>query len=137
MIRYSLKCDKGHTFDSWFKSGEAFEKLKASNMVACAVCGSDDVAKTLMAPSVSTDKERPLSAPHSPAEQALAELRKEVESKSEYVGTRFATEARAMHDGNAPIRSIYGEAKAEEAKALIEEGVPVIPLPFGPKKTQN
>ncbi len=137
MIRYSLKCDKGHTFDSWFKSGEAFEKLKASNMVACAVCGSDDVAKTLMAPSVSTDKERPLSAPHSPAEQALAELRKEVESKSEYVGTRFAKEARAMHDGNAPIRSIYGEAKAEEAKALIEEGVPVIPLPFGPKKTQN
>lgn len=137
MIRYSLKCDKGHTFDSWFKSGEAFEKLKASNMVACAVCGSDDVAKTLMAPSVSTDKERPLSAPHSPAEQALAELRKEVESKSEYVGTRFAKEARAMHDGNAPIRSIYGEAKADEAKALIEEGVPVIPLPFGPKKTQN
>ncbi|WIV51125.1 DUF1178 family protein [Marivivens sp. LCG002] len=137
MIRYSLKCDKGHTFDSWFKSGEAFEKLKASKMVACAVCGSDDVAKTLMAPSVSTDKERPLSAPHSPAEQALAELRKEVESKSEYVGTRFAKEARAMHDGNAPIRSIYGEAKADEAKALIEEGVPVIPLPFGPKKTQN
>ena len=137
MIRYSLKCDKGHTFDSWFKSGEAFEKLKASNMVACAVCGSDDVAKTLMAPSVLTDKERPLSAPHSPAEQALAEIRKEVESKSEYVGTRFAKEARAMHDGNAPIRSIYGEAKAEEAKALIEEGVPVIPLPFGPKKTQN
>lgn len=137
MIRFSLKCDKGHTFDSWFKSGEAFETLKASGMVTCSICGTDAVSKTLMAPSVSTDKERPLSAPHSPAEQALSELRKEVESKSEYVGTGFAKEARAMHDGEAPIRSIYGEAKAEEAKALIEDGVPVIPLPFGPKKTQN
>ncbi len=137
MIRFSLKCDNGHTFDSWFKSGEAFEKLKASKMVSCSVCGSDAVTKTLMAPSVSTDKERPLSAPHTPAEQALAELRKEVESKSEYVGSGFAKEARAMHDGAAPMRSIYGEAKAEEAKALIEDGVPVVPLPFGPKKTQN
>lgn len=137
MIRFSLKCDKGHTFDSWFKSGDAFDTLRASKMVACAVCGSNEVTKTLMAPSVSTDKERPLSAPHSPAEQALAELRKEVETKSEYVGKGFAKEARAMHDGEAPVRSIYGEAKLEDAKALIEDGVPVVPLPFGPKKIQN
>ena len=137
MIRFSLKCDKDHTFDSWFKSGEAFDTLAASGMVTCAVCGSTDVAKTLMAPSVSTDTDRPLSAPRSPAEQAMAEMRKQVEENSEYVGKGFAKEARAMHDGDSPARSIYGEARLDEAKALIEDGVPVVPLPFGPRKQQN
>lgn len=78
-----------------------------------------------------------LSKPANPQEQALADLRKEVEANSDYVGMNFASEARAMHDGNTPERSIYGEAKPEEARKLIEEGIPVAPLPFMPNRKIN
>ena len=67
----------------------------------------------------------------------MKELRENVEANSEDVGSNFAKEARAMHDGTAPERSIYGEAKIEDAKALIEDGVPVVPLPFGPNRKTN
>jgi hypothetical protein len=108
-------------------------------MLACAVCGSVAVTKALMAPAVTTERpaERPLSAPASPAEQALADLRRKVEESSEYVGLSFAAEARAMHDGDMPERSIWGEARADEARRLIDDGVPVAPLPFGPRKRTN
>ncbi len=79
----------------------------------------------------------PLGAPASAAEQALKELRTQVEANSDYVGKDFASEARAMHDGEAPERAIYGEAKVEEAKALIEDGVPVTPLPFSIGRKTN
>ena len=138
MIRYTLSCADGHRFDSWFASAEAFDGLSASGHLSCAVCGSDKVEKALMAPSVRADKdEAKLSAPASPAEQALAELRRHVEENSEYVGMSFAKEARAIHDGAAPERPIYGEARAEEARKLIEDGVPVAPLPFRPKSKAN
>ncbi|WP_420858425.1 DUF1178 family protein [Marivivens marinus] len=135
MIRYTLKCDRDHIFESWFQSADAFDKLAKAGMVACAECGSSSVEKSLMAPAVTTD--RPLSAPKDPREAALAKMREEVEKNSEYVGLSFAKEARAMHAGDTPERSIYGEAKPEEAKALIEEGVPVLPLPFKPRKQAN
>ena len=140
MIRYALSCSKDHAFDSWFQSADAFDRLKAAGMVTCAVCGSIEVQKSIMAPRVRTSdaaSETPLSAPASPAEQALRELREKVEANSENVGTNFAKEARAMHDGTAPERSIFGEAKIEDAKALIEDGVPVVPLPFGPNRKTN
>ena len=148
MIQYALKCADGHTFDSWFQSAEAYEKLAATGMVACAVCGSDKVEKAMMTPRVSQGRKsadpepepqpaRPLSQPASAAEQALAELRRKVEENSDYVGMNFATEARAIHEGAAPERPIYGEAKPEEARALIEEGVPVAPLPFTPNRKTN
>jgi hypothetical protein len=138
MIRYSLNCDKGHGFDSWFKSADAFDALKASGMVTCAVCGSAAVEKSLMAPSVRTEPgERPLSDRKTPFEEAVAGLRQEVEKNSEYVGMSFASEARAMHEGAVPTRAIYGEAKVEEAKKLLEDGVPVAPLPFAPRKRSN
>ncbi|WP_298257719.1 DUF1178 family protein [uncultured Litoreibacter sp.] len=138
MIRYALSCAKDHSFDSWFQSADAFDKLKAAGMVTCAICGSGDVQKSIMAPPVRTSsKDAPLSAPSSPAEQALKELREKVEATSEDVGENFASEARAMHDGTAPERSIFGEAKIEDAKALIEDGVPVVPLPFGPNRKTN
>ncbi len=137
MIRYSLKCAKDHSFDSWFASSAAFEALAKSGHLACAVCGVADVTKTLMAPAVSAEADRPLSAPGSAAEQALADLRRKVEENSEYVGLSFAAQARAMHDGDAPARSIYGEARIDEARALIEDGVPVGPLPFAPRKRAN
>lgn len=146
MIQYSLKCAKGHTFDSWFQSAAAFDKLAAAGMVQCAVCGSSDVEKALMAPRVQPGREaepaaaapeRPLSAPSTAIEQALAEFKRKIEASSEYVGMNFAAEARAIHDGDAPERPIYGEAKAEEARALIEDGVPVTPLPFLPNRKTN
>lgn len=147
MIKYSLKCDQDHSFDSWFQSGDAFTKLAASGMVQCAVCGSAKVEKRLMAPAVSTDRPdtpapkpeeaRPLSAPANPAEAAMKALREKVEANSEYVGLSFAKEARAMHLGEAPERSIYGEAKLDDARKLLEEGVPVTPLPFAPKRKSN
>ncbi len=150
MINYTLKCANDHRFDSWFQSAAAFDKLKAAGMVACAVCGDTNVEKAMMAPRVrparsaaakpqettpapapgAANAPGPLSQPASPAEQALKELRDHVEANSDYVGKDFASEARAMHVGDAPERPIYGEAKVEEAKALIEDGVPVAPLPF-------
>ena len=84
-----------------------------------------------------TAPEAPLSAPANPAEQALKELRKEIEKSSDYVGRDFAREARAMHSGEAPARSIWGETRGDEAKKLIEEGVPVAPLPFLPTRKSN
>ena len=133
MIRYDLKCSKGHRFDSWSGSSADYDKLMTAKMVSCAVCGDLDVTKAIMAPRISKG-ERPLSAPASPAEQAVKELRKKIESNADNVGTNFAAEARAIHDGDAPERPIYGEAKIEEAKALVDDGIPGAPLPWGNKK---
>ncbi len=138
MIHYNLTCASGHEFDSWFKSSEAFDGLVAAARVSCPVCGSTEVSKALMAPAVAVSGEaRDLGAPASEVEQALAALRRQVEENSEYVGLNFAAEARKMHDGDLPTRSIYGEAKLEEAKQLIEDGVPVAPLPFMPRRKTN
>lgn len=143
MIRYSLKCSDDHSFDSWFASADAFEKLNSSGMVACPVCGSDKVEKTLMAPRVTPGRKKaqaeatPLSTPMSEAEAAIAKLRKHVEENSDYVGLSFAQEARKMHDGEVESRPIFGEAKMEDAKQLIDDGVPVAPLPFMPQRKTN
>ena len=142
MIRYSLKCENGHSFDSWFQSAEAFEKLLGVDMVTCAVCGAFNVEKAIMAPQVRMANKKDavtgtLSAPASPAEQALIEMRKKIEDNSEDVGTNFAAEARAIHSGDAPERSIYGEAKIQDAKALIDDGIGVTPLPWGNKGKVN
>lgn len=155
MIKFTLKCDQDHQFESWFQSSDAFEKLADAGMVNCAVCGSAQVTKAIMAPSVQAARnkanavtsepenlpvpaaERPLSQPQNAAEEALKELRRQVEENSEYVGLQFTQQARAMHAGETPERPIYGEAKAEDAKALIDEGVPVTPLPFATGRKTN
>lgn len=141
MIQYSLKCAEGHSFDSWFQSAAAFDKLQAAGHVACAICGSGSVEKALMAPRVSmgeAERAKPaLSAPKTPAEQALAALKAHVEKTSDYVGRDFAKEARAMHLGETPERPIWGEARGEEAKALLDEGIAVAPLPFTPSRKSN
>lgn len=134
MIRFTLKCDRDHQFESWFQSGAAFDKLVASGMVTCTTCGSSQVTKSIMAPAVSTSSE--ITVPK-PTEAALAAMREHVESNSDYVGKTFAKEARAMHDGVTPERAIYGEANLAEAKKLVEDGVPVMPLPFVPRKKTN
>lgn len=151
MILFSLTCTDGHGFDSWFKSGDAFVTLAAQGMVACPVCGSTKVEKSLMAPAVrparkassatsseaSAPTSGPLSTPMNEQEAALAALRRQVEENSEYVGMRFAEEARAIHAGNAPERAIFGETRMDEARKLLEDGVPVAPLPFMPQRKTN
>jgi len=143
MIRYALKCDNGHLFDSWFQSAGAFDGLVARALVECPDCGSHAVAKAPMAPEVRSARkaraQTPAPAPDPDADRAaaLAELRRQVEENSEYVGMNFAAEARAIHSGEAPERSIYGEARVGDARALIEDGVPVAPLPFRPTRKMN
>ncbi|ABG31751.1 DUF1178 domain-containing protein [Roseobacter denitrificans] len=141
MIQYALKCDEGHQFESWFQSASAFDALAKSGHLSCAVCGSTDVAKAIMSPRVSSNADAPkvpaLTSEQSDSEKALAALRKHVEDNADYVGSNFAQEARSMYLGATPERAIYGEANGTEAKALIEDGVPVAPLPFLPNRKAN
>ncbi len=166
MIQYTLKCAEGHVFESWFQSADAFDKLSQAGLVTCAECGTHHVEKAIMAPRVRTGRkavsslgepeapvtEAPAPVAAAPAavsaadpmppakaevEAALKKIRETVEANSDYVGDKFADEARAMHVGDAPERAIYGEAKIDEAKELIEDGIPVMPLPFVPGRKTN
>jgi hypothetical protein len=141
MIHYALKCQDGHAFESWFKSASAFDALQEAGHLTCAVCGISGVTKAIMAPRISHAPEptsqKPLTGAKSDTELALAELRRKVEENADYVGPRFAEEARAMYLGTSPERAIYGEASGAEARALIDDGVPVSPLPFFPNRKAN
>ncbi|MEM0977726.1 MAG: DUF1178 family protein [Pseudomonadota bacterium] len=138
MIKYTLKCDQGHSFESWFDSAAAYDKVKTAGLVACSICGSTNVEKSLMTPQVSTKPEKTdLKKPISDIEKEIQALRAKVEANSDDVGTKFASEARAMYYGEKPQRSIYGQAKPEETKSLLDEGVPVAPLPWGPKTSAH
>ncbi len=151
MISYTLKCENDHRFDSWFQSSDAFEKVLTVGMVTCPTCASACVEKAIMAPRVRTARkaaaspeensqptpDAPLTTPANDEERAIAELKAKVEANSEYVGMEFATQARAIHAGDAVERPIYGEAAPEEAIKLLQEGVPVAPLPFTPKRNTN
>ena len=144
MIRYALQCADGHRFESWFQSGASFERLKSAGHLSCAICGVAAVEKAIMAPAVSAaapgapapapapdrGPETLLSAPANALETALRALRAHVEANAENVGDRFADEARAIHDGAADARAIYGQATKEDARALIEEGVEISALPW-------
>ena len=138
MICYDLKCEKNHIFNSWFNCVDAYDKLEKSNLLSCAVCGSSNVHRAIMAPQVSrpnTKESSPLSGEVSSAEQNISKIRSKLEAEVENVGENFANEARAMHDGESPMRSIYGEAKIKDAQALIEDGIPVIPMPWKKRRT--
>ena len=138
MILYTLNCAAGHGFDSWFQSAEAVVTLLSSGQVTCPVCGMAKVEKSLMAPAVRASlRDVPSDRDAATRETAMAALRAEIEAKSEYVGVNFVAEARAMHDGKTPERSIYGEARPEEAIKLLQDGVPIAPLPFMPAQKVN
>ena len=148
MIRYALKCENDHQFESWFKSAGSFEQLAEMELLECPQCSSTTIDKSLMTPRVpaksnksvsnAPDLTQPMaSGPDPKLEYALKELRAHVETNSEYVGPRFAAEATSMHLGDKPSRSIYGEVKPEEAKRLADDGVPALPLPFVPKQKTN
>ena len=159
MIVFDIACrNASHIFEIWFGSSSDYEDQKARGLIACPYCGSTDVEKAVMAPNVGAkgnSVEREVSvAPPAPVAAAanvptpeqfkqmvgkLAEIQSKMLESSAYVGPRFAEEARAMHLGEQDARPIHGQTTAEEAKALIDEGVPVAPLllPVRPPNSDN
>jgi len=134
VIQYSLQCSKGHRFDAWFKSAGAYDEQQARGIVTCAQCGDAHVEKALMAPNVArTDHERAsLSAAHpdmARMREMLRQYRSKVVTEADYVGDRFAEEARKMHFEEVEARGIYGEATRDEVAALLDDGVDFLPLP--------
>jgi hypothetical protein len=156
MIRYHLRCERGHTFESWFQSSAVYESQEKRKLVNCPACGSAKVERAIMAPQIVSKKGRndATPAPVAPAAAAtevtapgstpllmaqerelrakLKELRDHIVKNADNVGERFPNEARKMHYGDIEHRPIYGEASPEEARSLIEEGVEVSPLPVLP-----
>ncbi len=160
MIHYNLRCKKGHAFESWFQSSSAYESQEKRKLVSCPICGSTEVERAIMAPRIARKKGRdntpaePLPTPTTPAPTAevippssptpllmtqerelrakLKELRDHIVKNADNVGDSFPNEARKMHYGDIEHRPIYGEASPDEAKALIDEGVEVMPLPTLP-----
>jgi hypothetical protein len=143
VIVFDLRCATGHVFEAWFGSSAAYEEQRAAGMIACPMCGAIDVAKAVMAPNVGAKGNRaaaPVSAAPAAAEPppeavkaaiaALAEAQAKMLEGSEWVGVAFADRARAMHLGEEGHARIHGHATAEQAKALIDEGVSVAPLPL-------
>ena len=139
MIKYTLQCKNLHQFESWFRSSDDYEKLNNEKMLTCEICGSKSISKSLMSPSVSSiEKKRikkTLKTIPSKEEKLIKKLKKEVEINCEYVGDNFEKEARAIHYGDYPERSIYGKTTLKEAKSLYEDGIPVTPLPWVDRKT--
>lgn len=153
MIQYTLICENKHKFDAWFKSSQAYGDQKESGILECPMCATPHVSKALMAPAVSMksqnnmedaplavvakkDEKISLSAGHPEQEKiraALKKMRDTVVSEAEYVGERFADEARKMHAQEGDVRGIYGEATRDEVKALVEDGVDFVPLPSLPE----
>jgi hypothetical protein len=139
VIQYSLNCDKGHHYDAWFRNAAAFDEQQARGIVSCAVCGSGKVSKAPMAPAVArTDQQKiSLSSSHPEAakfRELLRAYRQKVVSEADYVGDKFAEEARKIHFEEAEARGIYGEATRDEVVALAEEGIEFMPLPDLPEE---
>jgi hypothetical protein len=160
VIRYALSCAGGHSFEAWFSGSDAYEEQRSASMITCPECGSTAVGKALMAPAVSTSRKKPRLSPqkeeaapaagHSSAQQEsvtltanvagdgeavalLRKLRKHLVENAEYVGSKFAEEARRIHYNESKRRGIYGEATPDDAQSLAEEGIEFHPLPLLPE----
>jgi hypothetical protein len=151
MILYQFNCDRQHSFEAWFKDGATADRQLKRKMVDCPTCGSTKVAKALMAPRIgkAAGKEiAPVSPPPPPAiaaeaakaailpvemRKALLEMRRQVESNCDYVGDKFADEARKIHEGESEARGIYGEATDAEHQELLEDGIEVARIPWIPR----
>jgi len=140
MIRYDLACEREHAFDGWFRDSEAYDAQSAAGELQCPVCGSTVIDKQLMTPGIAAKANRrpegrvPVFSAQKEGKvaeliEAVRKLRRQVEENADYVGDRFAEEARKIHYNEVEPRGIYGEASLEEAKSLLEEGVEVHPLP--------
>ncbi|MDP6953410.1 MAG: DUF1178 family protein [Alphaproteobacteria bacterium] len=139
MIVYDVKCAKAHVFEGWFRDSAAFDERAAAGEIVCPVCGETEVAKAPMAPAIGRARDGGGDDSPSPEMQAevmskLREIRDAVEKNSEHVGSNFPEEARKIHYGETEARNIHGDATADEAKALKEEGVPVATIPWLPRQ---
>ncbi|TCP84394.1 hypothetical protein C8J31_108202 [Rhizobium sp. PP-CC-2G-626] len=138
MIRYALTCDKGHGFEGWFGSSADFKAQSESGLVTCPICGTASVNRALMAPALSTgrrkDKQRGLMMDQAQqvAISKIREMVSTIRANADDVGEKFPEEARKIHYGEADARGLIGRATVEEARALIEEGIDVAPLPILP-----
>ena len=139
MIKYKLQCKNLHQFESWFRTSNDFEKLSNEKMLSCEICGSKSISKSLMSPSVSSKENQQMkkTLENIPLKEQklIKQLKKEIEKNCEYVGDNFEKEARAIHFGDSPERSIYGKTTIKEAKSLYEDGIPVTTLPWVDRKT--
>ncbi len=139
MIKYKLQCENLHKFESWFSSSNAYEKLNNEKLLSCEICGSNSISKSLMSPSVNSKekgiKKDILISKSNKEQKLIKRLKQEIEKNCEYVGEDFEKEARAIHFGDSPERSIYGKTTLKEAKSLYEDGIPVTPLPWIDRKT--
>ena len=131
MILFTLRCAAGHEFEGWFGESADFDRQSADGRLTCPLCASPEVRKAMMAPAISGGERRGVPAA---VREAMGEIRRHVEATFDYVGDRFAKEARAIHAGESEKRSIYGEASGAEVKSLVAEGVPVAPLPPKPSE---
>lgn len=136
MIVYDLMCKAGHRFEAWFGSSRDFDDQQARGLLCCPLCGATEVAKAAMAPAIpakSNQQRLPdASLASGDALEQLLMLQRAFEAQSDYVGDRFAQEARAIHRAGED-RRVHGEATAADVRALREEGVPLLPLPFRPR----
>ena len=148
MIKFALRCARGHEFHSWFQSSEAFDTQVKSGLVPCPLCQVTEVTKAIMAPAVAgrgeAEPAQPPAQAHLQTKVALLDrhdlksramidtFRKRIFAEADDVGSRFAEEARKIHNGVVPERAIHGQASIGDARALIEEGVPVLPVPPSP-----
>jgi hypothetical protein len=138
LIKYTLSCDGGHSFDGWFSSSADFDRQAELGLVSCPVCGSASVAKELMAPSVSTSRKKDeakvlmMDQARKEAVAKIRELVTAIRENSDDVGEKFPEEARKIHYGEAEERGLIGKATADEARALLEEGIEIAPLPVLP-----
>ncbi len=139
MISYTLRCGRDHTFEAWFRDSATYEKQACAGEVVCPICGDTSIEKAPMAPHVACRQVRDRDRDRWPADdvamlrQALLRLREHIEKNCDYVGDRFAEEARRIHYGEAERRDIYGHATEEEARALEEEDIQFSRLPFLPR----
>ena len=134
MILFKLKCGAEHQFDGWFRDGATYERQSKRGLIACPTCGDTAVEKAPMAPRVARSAPEKAPTPPSPEQlhRMLQRLRRHVEATCDYVGERFAEEARRIHSGDADARGIYGEASDAESRALADEGIEVARLPWVP-----
>ncbi|MEN3395248.1 DUF1178 family protein [Brucella melitensis] len=138
MIRFSLHCDHGHEFEGWFRDNADFERQSEMKLVACPACHSQTVQKSLMVPAVSTSRgrEKIAIALNEAQKKVLEEMRalsRQVRENADYVGEKFAEEARKIHFGETQARGIYGEASRDDVHSLLEDGVDILPLPVFPE----
>lgn len=139
MIQYSLSCENDHKFEAWFKSASAYDDQADRGVVTCPICASASVTKALMAPAVARKQSQKVALSAGHPEQVelhkkLRALREKIVSETDYVGDKFATEARKIHDHEAEARAIYGEATGEEVAGLVEDGIDFMPLPSLPEE---